>query len=137
MHVCTWHACMHAYTCIPSTCTNHRCPINVHEHSWDVTIIDILKGDSYSNRIIRWCLWGGNDTITMQATHAYMVNCHCHAWELLAWCMVTWTPQSVLVTMQSLNTVTYLGQICGCNSCLLYTSPSPRDATLSRMPSSA
>ena len=27
---------------------------------------------------------------------------------------------------------------CGwCKSCLLYTSPSPRDATLSRMPSSA
>ena len=25
----------------------------------------------------------------------------------------------------------------GCNGCLLYTSPSPRDATLSRMPSSA
>ena len=25
----------------------------------------------------------------------------------------------------------------GSNSCLLYTSPSPRDATLSRMPSSA
>ena len=24
-----------------------------------------------------------------------------------------------------------------CNDCLLYTSPSPRDATLSRMPSSA
>ena len=24
-----------------------------------------------------------------------------------------------------------------CNGCLLYTSPSPRDATLSRMPSSA
>ena len=24
-----------------------------------------------------------------------------------------------------------------CNNCLLYTSPSPRDATLSRMPSSA
>ena len=24
-----------------------------------------------------------------------------------------------------------------CDSCLLYTSPSPRDATLSRMPSSA
>ena len=24
-----------------------------------------------------------------------------------------------------------------CNTCLLYTSPSPRDATLSRMPSSA
>ena len=26
---------------------------------------------------------------------------------------------------------------CGSSSCLLYTSPSPRDATLSRMPSSA
>ena len=26
---------------------------------------------------------------------------------------------------------------CGEDSCLLYTSPSPRDATLSRMPSSA
>ena len=25
----------------------------------------------------------------------------------------------------------------GCGHCLLYTSPSPRDATLSRMPSSA
>ena len=28
-------------------------------------------------------------------------------------------------------------KICATNSCLLYTSPSPRDATLSRMPSSA
>ena len=27
--------------------------------------------------------------------------------------------------------------VSGCNICLLYTSPSPRDATLSRMPSSA
>ena len=26
---------------------------------------------------------------------------------------------------------------CACTTCLLYTSPSPRDATLSRMPSSA
>ena len=29
------------------------------------------------------------------------------------------------------------GTIAGVSSCLLYTSPSPRDATLSRMPSSA
>ena len=29
------------------------------------------------------------------------------------------------------------GCIVGVNNCLLYTSPSPRDATLSRMPSSA
>ena len=35
----------------------------------------------------------------------------------------TWSPSSISYT--------------GNNSCLLYTSPSPRDATLSRMPSSA
>ena len=29
------------------------------------------------------------------------------------------------------------GQLSASNGCLLYTSPSPRDATLSRMPSSA
>ena len=29
------------------------------------------------------------------------------------------------------------GDVLGAGSCLLYTSPSPRDATLSRMPSSA
>ena len=29
------------------------------------------------------------------------------------------------------------GTVVGCSNCLLYTSPSPRDATLSRMPSSA
>ena len=29
------------------------------------------------------------------------------------------------------------GQVTWLNPCLLYTSPSPRDATLSRMPSSA
>ena len=29
------------------------------------------------------------------------------------------------------------GMSAGLNACLLYTSPSPRDATLSRMPSSA
>ena len=30
-----------------------------------------------------------------------------------------------------------LDHLAWCNNCLLYTSPSPRDATLSRMPSSA
>ena len=30
-----------------------------------------------------------------------------------------------------------VGEECGCISCLLYTSPSPRDRTRSRMPSSA
>ena len=32
---------------------------------------------------------------------------------------------------------TLANRFAGINSCLLYTSPSPRDATLSRMPSSA
>ena len=32
---------------------------------------------------------------------------------------------------------TILPEFVGVNFCLLYTSPSPRDATLSRMPSSA
>ena len=32
---------------------------------------------------------------------------------------------------------TYMGGALTLNTCLLYTSPSPRDATLSRMPSSA
>ena len=31
----------------------------------------------------------------------------------------------------------YTPEATGCMICLLYTSPSPRDATLSRMPSSA
>ena len=35
-----------------------------------------------------------------------------------------------------LDTVTLIESLSG-DSCLLYTSPSPRDATLSRMPSSA
>ena len=40
----------------------------------------------------------------------------------------------VLVKTYRISNVTVMGQV---GSCLLYTSPSPRDATLSRMPSSA
>ena len=62
-------------------------------------------------------------------------------------------PQGGTATVNIDGTVTYIqeGDFCdsedrfiyevcnenGCDSCLLYTSPSPRDATLSRMPSSA
>ena len=42
--------------------------------------------------------------------------------------------QSDLESELFLMAATYLA---GENTCLLYTSPSPRDATLSRMPSSA
>ena len=38
-------------------------------------------------------------------------------------------PDVAVVPSEHFNTITY--------TCLLYTSPSPRDATLSRMPSSA
>ena len=41
---------------------------------------------------------------------------------------------------EDLSDNTTLGElvcVCVCVCCLLYTSPSPRDATLSRMPSSA
>ena len=43
----------------------------------------------------------------------------------------------VYITSPSWNPGTELQAIGRCHSCLLYTSPSPRDATLSRMPSSA
>ena len=43
------------------------------------------------------------------------------------------------ITISGANNFTYNigGNITNANNCLLYTSPSPRDATLSRMPSSA
>ena len=40
-------------------------------------------------------------------------------------------------TQFDLNMFKNLGYQTYCNSCLLYTSPSPRDLVLSRMPSSA
>ena len=43
-------------------------------------------------------------------------------WGVISWCMVNWD---------------MMNRSMMCRSCLLYTSPSPRDATLSRMPSSA
>ena len=42
-----------------------------------------------------------------------------------------------LVFVQLANTKIELLHPLGANSCLLYTSPSPRDKTVSRMPSSA
>ena len=43
--------------------------------------------------------------------------------------------EDVMVTVQT--TATVIGTLSRSVTCLLYTSPSPRDATLSRMPSSA
>ena len=52
---------------------------------------------------------------------------------------VTFENQSVTFSNNSVNANTWVWTFEGGNpsSCLLYTSPSPRDATLSRMPSSA
>ena len=58
--------------------------------------------------------------------------------ELLEWIAscLTQVDQSVRVTSYEDRLITYLTGPEVFN-CLLYTSPSPRDATLSRMPSSA
>ena len=48
-----------------------------------------------------------------------------------------YTVKSTKATLKELKTNLNRTEIYAPNSCLLYTSPSPRDATLSRMPSSA
>ena len=44
---------------------------------------------------------------------------------------------SKLKVLQVIPRLGYGGAEIGCYDCLLYTSPSPRDKTVSRMPSSA
>ena len=55
--------------------------------------------------------------------------------------ILTYTPNEGMVTDSSINNLLSLKykiqSLDWVHSCLLYTSPSPRDATLSRMPSSA
>ena len=50
-----------------------------------------------------------------------------------------WTDHYYIHVSLSVNELewTEAVSVCVCVHCLLYTSPSPRDATLSRMPSSA
>ena len=56
--------------------------------------------------------------------------------ELLFWWLMN--PWWDLIMLTFFAIANALWQNCGmCTLCLLYTSPSPRDATLSRMPSSA
>ena len=58
-------------------------------------------------------------------------------WRINAWSEITALATSMIVTI-FLEILAYNQTILdGKNYCLLYTSPSPRDATLSRMPSSA
>ena len=47
------------------------------------------------------------------------------------------SPETLVVVFFSIHTQHSTAQHCTEDACLLYTSPSPRDATLSRMPSSA
>ena len=46
------------------------------------------------------------------------------------------TPETAIITLKANGRIGE-GVTCSVDTCLLYTSPSPRDATLSRMPSSA
>ena len=48
-----------------------------------------------------------------------------------------YTPTEYYYTLNETPVIIFLHGQSLCGSCLLYTSPSPRDATLSRMPSSA
>ena len=45
--------------------------------------------------------------------------------------------QTLIRTVDGFDEQQYRERYADCELCLLYTSPSPRDATLSRMPSSA
>ena len=65
-------------------------------------------------------------------THLCRDVCH--------YCTFAKTPKKVLSPYMSLKEVidsAKNAELLGCKDCLLYTSPSPRDRSLSRMPSSA
>ena len=49
------------------------------------------------------------------------------------------TPLKLTLREEQISTILYCleGYVAGLDDCLLYTSPSPRDGLLSRMPSSA
>ena len=66
--------------------------------------------------------------------HAAIYNCICY---FTRWDFNTCT-QNPLHPIEDINGQSYFSKMFfNFNPCLLYTSPSPRDATLSRMPSSA
>ena len=50
---------------------------------------------------------------------------------------VKWVPKTKFSSLELSDGGSYKGMVTRGIDCLLYTSPSPRDATLSRMPSSA
>ena len=64
-------------------------------------------------------------SVTVTATSGALIN------------SVTVNVDPVPVTLQSIAVTPTNNNLAAGNTCLLYTSPSPRDATLSRMPSSA
>ena len=56
---------------------------------------------------------------------------------LFQMCFLAITGLSWLCDAMEMMLLSFIGPAARCECCLLYTSPSPRDATLSRMPSSA
>ena len=69
-----------------------------------------------------WLGWG------VLAGLAFVVGCVLAAWYAV--------PSGLLTVVVS-PPLLFLGALALVNACLLYTSPSPRDGLLSRMPSSA
>ena len=103
-----------------------------------ITFLDaILSPDEYPDMASsdRSWKWDHNTRVKAQELKAALIS-----FQTLAVFLIT---KNILDEVKTLaaelgNVSFHFLLICGLNrSCLLYTSPSPRDATLSRMPSSA
>ena len=90
------------------------------EAAWSFNQPVLLKKNRRTSSVLVWTLAGG----TLFAT---------------AWALLAPLPQTVAVQgkLQPSSGVHSIEAFVPGVVCLLYTSPSPRDATLSRMPSSA
>ena len=78
------------------------------------------------------------EAVLLSTSHGHIVALKdTHAKVSATWSKWKEDPEGPLTAILTLNTIAHTVGALGVGSCLLYTSPSPRDATLSRMPSSA
>ena len=79
--------------------------------------------------------------VNQDPQHMHSLNLFSWPVLILTWCFLsvdlTWSGNKKLMTYLGHNGHYVISVLSLCGICLLYTSPSPRDATLSRMPSSA